>query len=253
MCPVDRAVFAKRRVIGGGADAEMSIDPNLKVLLSDDTLAANPCRCTERMAGKTVARWHARPMRIFAAIADDRIHFDRAMSPAAPIRRSWIELLAMDSFAILLMWRVRMWARRHRVPGLNHLLRRAQTIMFGIEIGNEVTLGRGVCFVHSVAVVVGGTARIGDRVRFMGSNTVGTVTDNGYPTIEDDVCVGAGARILGPVRVGARSLIGANAVVVDDVPADSVAVGVPAVVRPRSDRAIGGNVDPSRPESLALR
>jgi serine O-acetyltransferase len=192
-------------------------------------------------------------MPLFAAMAEDRAHFDRAMSPAEPKRRSWRELLANDAFAVLMLWRLRVWARRHRVPLVNHVGRRAQTVLFGIELGNEVTLGRGVCFVHPVAVVVGGTARIGDRVRFMGSNTIGTVSDNGYPTIEDDVCIGAGARVLGPVRVGARSLIGANAVVVDDVPADSVAVGVPAVIRPRSDRAIGGNVDRSCPESLALR
>jgi serine O-acetyltransferase len=57
---------------------------------------------------------------------------------------------------------------------------------------------------------------------------VGTAKDNGYPVIEDDVIVGAGARILGPIRVGARSSIGANAVVLEDVPPDSVVVGIPA-------------------------
>jgi len=82
--------------------------------------------------------------------------------------------------------------------------------------------------VHPVGTVVGGTARVGDRVRFMGNNTVGTAKDNGYPIIENDVIVGAGARILGPVRIGARSVIGANAVVLSDVPPDSVAVGIPA-------------------------
>ena len=61
-------------------------------------------------------------------------------------------------------------------------------------------------FVHTVGIVIGGTARVGSRVRFMGSNTVGTAKDNGYPVIEDDVEVGAGARILGPIRVGARSV-----------------------------------------------
>jgi serine acetyltransferase len=67
----------------------------------------------------------------------------------------------------------------------------------------------------------------------MGNNTVGSAKDNGCPVIEDDVLVGCGARILGPIRIGARAQIGANAVVVTDVPADAVAVGVPAVIRTR--------------------
>jgi serine O-acetyltransferase len=66
----------------------------------------------------------------------------------------------------------------------------------------------------------------------MGSNTVGTARDNGHPVIEDDVLLGAGARVLGPVRVGRNAVIGANAVVLSDIPADSVAVGVPARVVP---------------------
>lgn len=138
--------------------------------------------------------------------------------------------IRQDSFLILVSWRVRCAARRWRIPLVNHLLRRAQSVLFGIELGNDIELGSGVFFVHPVGIVVGGTARVGARVRFMGSNTVGTAKDNGCPVVEEDVVVGAGARVLGPVRVGARAVIGANAVVLADVPADSVAVGIPARV-----------------------
>lgn len=147
--------------------------------------------------------------------------------------------LLLDGFAVLAMTRAREAARRLHVPLVNRALRLAQTAVYGIEIGKDVSLGRGVYFVHTLGTVIGGDARVGDRVRFLGNNTVGTAKDNGYPVIEDDVVVGCGARILGPVRVGAGAVIGANAVVVRDVPAGALAVGVPAVVRRRGEERPG--------------
>ncbi len=135
-----------------------------------------------------------------------------------------------DAFRLLVLQRLREVARRHGIPLVNAALRSTQLAFAGVEIGKDVTLGPGVYFVHPVGVVIGGDSRIGARVRFYGSNTIGTAKDDGYPTLEEDVWVGAGARILGPVRIGARARIGANAVVVDDVPADAVARGVPATV-----------------------
>jgi serine O-acetyltransferase len=136
---------------------------------------------------------------------------------------------------LLALTRLRESIRQTRLPlpGANHLLRRAQTIVYGLEIGNEVSLGEGIDFVHPIGIVIGGNAIIGNRVRFMGNNTVGTAKENGYPTIEDDVTIGAGARILGPITIGRGSVIGANAVVVRDVPPDSVVTGIPGVARPR--------------------
>lgn len=136
----------------------------------------------------------------------------------------------LDSFPILMMYRARMEARRLHIPGINRLLRLTQMSLYGIEIGKDVQLGEGVSFVHSLGTVIGGNAKIGARVRFMGNNTVGTAKDNGYPVIEDDVVVGCGARILGPIVVGCGAVIGANAVVLQDVPKGAVMAGVPARV-----------------------
>jgi len=142
--------------------------------------------------------------------------------------KSFAKSLALDGFSVLALTRAREQARRFHIPGVNRVLRLAQMTVFGIEIGKDVELGPGVYFVHTLGVVIGGDAKVGARVSFMGNNTVGTAKDNGYPIIEEDVVVGCGARILGPVRVGARAKIGANAVVLSDVPPDTVVVGIPA-------------------------
>jgi serine O-acetyltransferase len=148
--------------------------------------------------------------------------------------------LSSDSYQITAASRMRDWARQKRVPFVNHALRVVQTAFFGIELGKDVSLGHGIWFIHPLGIVIGGNAKVGNRVRFFGNNTVGTAKENGYPVIEDDVWVGAGARILGPVRVGARSVIGANAVVLTDIPPDSVAVGIPAKYRPKpKETALG--------------
>lgn len=154
--------------------------------------------------------------------------------------REWRSLLrvalAYDSFTVTSLQRMRMFARRYHLLGVNHFLRVVQTSMHGIEIGKDVHLGHGVWFIHPLGIVIGGTTRVGNRVRFFGNNTLGQAKEDGYPTIEDDVWVGAGARILGPITVGARSTIGANAVVLRDVPPDSVAVGIPARILPKKSQ-----------------
>ncbi len=143
-------------------------------------------------------------------------------------------VLQSDAYRILLLQRWRELMQQNHIPLAGHFLRMTQTAMFGIEISNQARLGHGVNFTHPVGIVIGGNSVVGDRVIFYGNNTLGTVDNRGYPHVEDDVIIGAGARILGPVRVGARSIVGANAVVVDDVPPDSIAAGVPAKSRPKS-------------------
>jgi len=103
-----------------------------------------------------------------------------------------------------------------------------------VEIHPGAVIGRRFFIDHGMGVVIGETAEIGDDAMLYHGVTLGGRSSNTgkrHPTVGDDVTIGAGARILGPVVIGARSQVGANAVVVKDVPPDSVAVGVPARVR----------------------
>jgi len=148
--------------------------------------------------------------------------------------------LSQDGYKVLLMSRIRESARRWHVPGVNHALRLVTTVLYSIEIGNDIELGEGINFTHTLGTVIGGTSKVGARVKFMGNNTIGTAKDNGCPVIEDDVVIGCGARVLGPIRVGRGAFIGANAVVLTDVPPGAIATGIPAKIHDRSNGASTG-------------
>jgi serine O-acetyltransferase len=108
----------------------------------------------------------------------------------------------------------------------------------GIEIHPGATIGRRVFIDHGMGVVIGETAVVGnDVLMFNGINLGGTTMSPGkrHPTIGDRVVIGAGAKVLGAVHVGSDARIGANAVVVKDVPDGATAVGIPAKVREHPD------------------
>jgi serine O-acetyltransferase len=113
-------------------------------------------------------------------------------------------------------------------------------MLTGVEIHPGARIGRRFFIDHGMGVVIGETSEVGDDVLIYHGVTLGgrsSRTGKRHPTVEDGVTIGTGARVLGPIVIGARSQIGANAVVVKDVPADSVAVGVPA--RVRASRGVG--------------
>ena len=105
-----------------------------------------------------------------------------------------------------------------------------------IDIHPAATLGRRVFIDHGVGVVIGETAIIGDDVIIYQQVTLGGVsTSKGkrHPTLENNVVIGAGAKVLGNITIGENSKVGANSVVVKDVPSDSTAIGIPARVLKR--------------------
>lgn len=102
----------------------------------------------------------------------------------------------------------------------------------GIEIHPGAIMGEDIFIDHGMGVVIGETAEVGNNVlMYHGVTLGGTGLEKGikrHPTVEDDVIIGAGAKILGPITIGKGAKIGANAVVLKDVPPYSTAVGIPA-------------------------
>jgi serine O-acetyltransferase len=104
----------------------------------------------------------------------------------------------------------------------------------GIEIHPAARIGPGLFIDHGMGTVIGETAEVGTNVTMYHNVTLGGVSwekVKRHPTLEDHVVVGAGAQILGPIRIGAHSRIGANSVVIKDIPRNSVVIGVPGRVR----------------------
>ena len=108
----------------------------------------------------------------------------------------------------------------------------------GIEIHPDAKIGKNLFIDHGMGVVIGETSEIGDNVTIYHMATLGgiapSINSNNqrnvkrHPTIEDEVVIGSGAQVLGPVRVGRCAKIGANAVITKDVPEKAVMVGIPA-------------------------
>ena len=141
----------------------------------------------------------------------------------------------------------RLWAKP-ALRGLARVLSQATRFLTGIEIHPGASIGRRFFIDHGMGVVIGETAEIGDDVMIYHGVTLGGRSlerVKRHPTIGDRVTIGAGAKVLGPVSIGADTAIGANAVVTRDVPAESIATGIPAVIRPRSEKLRESGVDPT--------
>ncbi|MFD4006593.1 serine O-acetyltransferase [Brachybacterium paraconglomeratum] len=173
---------------------------------------------------------------------------DRVMGVVASVREDLAaahrrDPAATDDLAILLtspglhaIWthRVahRLWARGAKLPAL--VLAQGSRSVTGIEIHPGAMIGRRFFIDHGMGVVIGETAEVGDDVMLYHGVTLGGRSMERvkrHPTVGDGVVIGAGARVLGPITLGEGAQVGANAVVVKDVPARATAVGIPATVR----------------------
>ena len=154
--------------------------------------------------------------------------------PAA--RSAWEVLFLYPSVTAIAFHRLAHRLHRVGLPGfcfLARLLSQGARAVTGIEIHPGAKIGKGLFIDHGMGVVIGETAEIGDNVTlFQGVTLGGTGKEKGkrHPTVGNNVVIGSGAKVLGSLRVGDNAQIGANAVVVREVPANAVVVGGPGRV-----------------------
>jgi serine O-acetyltransferase len=159
-----------------------------------------------------------------------------------------IEILATwPGVHALLAHRIAHALYKARVPLVPRVIAAVARSVTGIEIHPAAKIGDGFFIDHGMGVVIGETAEIGDNVTLYQGVTLGGTgfaTGKRHPTVQDNVTIGSGAKLLGPITVGHGSKIGANSVVVHDVPPNSTVVGVPGhPVRVEGRRAEGPDAD----------
>lgn len=163
--------------------------------------------------------------------ADFRAMIDR--DPAlgrGPI--AFLEALSYAGFWAILAHRLAHLLRALGLPVLPRFIQAMARFATGVDIHPGAIIGAGLFIDHGMGTVIGETAEIGRDVTLFQQVTLGgrggKSSGKRHPTLGDGAMVGAGAKVLGPIRVGARAKIGANAVVLEDVPSGATAVGIPA-------------------------
>ncbi len=160
-----------------------------------------------------------------------------------PAARSSLEVLLCYPGLHAVMWhKLSHWLWRNRLYLLGRFSSHIARWLTGIEIHPAAKLGRRLVIDHGMGVVIGETAEVGDDCYLYHQVTLGVARTSGgkrHPTVGNNVIIGAGAKVLGPIMVGNNARVGANSVVLDNVPNDTTVVGMPA--RPVDRKA------PSRP------
>ncbi|MFV0351556.1 MAG: serine O-acetyltransferase EpsC [Oscillospiraceae bacterium] len=142
-------------------------------------------------------------------------------------------MLLYPGFHALIYYKVSHWLYRHKRKFLARMVSQWGRGFTNIEIHPGAQIGKHLFIDHGAGVVIGETAVVGNNVTiYHGVTLGGTGKDTGkrHPTIEDDVLIGAGAKILGPIVIGRGSRIGANSTVLKPIPRESTAVGSPSVL-----------------------
>jgi len=172
-----------------------------------------------------------------------------------PTRRTWMRaahaVFRTEMFGANLLFRLQTFLHGSGHPILATSLTRLSRLLYAVTIGRDVRIGGGLYIAHG-NIVVEGTTTIGRNASIAPFVTVGLAGSAGSafdvrgPQMGDGVLLGTGAKVLGAIHIGDHARIGANAVVVSDVPANHTAVGVPAVSRPPRDTLLPTGTEPTR-------
>ncbi len=166
----------------------------------------------------------------------------RSVKERDPAARNALEILLLYSGVhAIIGHRIAHALWSMKVPFLPRALSQIMRFLTGIEIHPAARIGQGLFIDHGTGVVIGETAIVGDNVTlFQGVTLGGTGKETGkrHPTLRDNIVVGAGAKVLGNIEIGSNSYIGANAVVIHDVPSNATVVGVPGHVTKQDGKRI---------------
>ena len=167
---------------------------------------------------------------MFSTIRDDI----NAIFERDPAARSGPEILfCYPGYHAVLVYRLSHWFWKHKMFFVGRFISHVGRFLTGIEIHPGAQIGRRFFIDHGMGVVIGETAEVGDNVTLYHGVTLGGTTwkkIKRHPTLGNNVVVGTGAKILGPLKIGDNTKIGANAVVVNDIPPNSIVVGIPGKV-----------------------
>lgn len=160
-----------------------------------------------------------------------------------PASRNPLEIiLCYAGFHALIFHRIAHWLWNHEMFLIGRVLSHVSRFLTGIEIHPGAKIGNGFFIDHGMGVVIGETAEVGDNCMIYHGVTLGGFSmkkEKRHPTIGNNVIIGAGAKVLGPIKVGDNSKIGSGSVVLGDVPRNSTVIGVPGRIIYRRDPAAG--------------
>ena len=208
-------------------------------------LVENTAQVAKRVGkkGAELVTDNAKKLKELARAVENEVRDDvNAVKQRDPAAKNGVEILLLYSGVhAIFAYRVshKLYIGKHYFSA--RLVSQMAKFFTGIEIHPGATIGKGLFIDHGTGVVIGETAEIGDNCTlYQGVTLGGTGKDIGkrHPTLGNNVMVGSGAKVLGPFKIGDNSKIASNAVVLDEIPPDSTAVGIPARVVKRGGRKV---------------